>query len=67
MKNDGRESHTRAHRLTGGLSVLCLALMLALMVAGGASLVELTLIALGGGLVLTACALADQGARHDED
>ncbi|MGH7338643.1 MAG: hypothetical protein ACREI7_13760 [Myxococcota bacterium] len=53
------EADRKANRLTAALSVLCLALMVALMVAGGASPIELTLVAVGAGLVLAACLLAD--------
>jgi len=53
----------KANRLTSTLSLLCLALMLALMVAGGASPLELGLVALGGGLILSACLLADYSGR----
>jgi hypothetical protein len=52
------EADRKAHRLTAALSVLCLALMEALMVAGGASIVELVLVGAGAGLVLSACLLA---------
>jgi hypothetical protein len=53
------EADRKANRLIAALSVLCLALMVALMVAGGASIVELMLVAAGAGLVLSACLLAD--------
>jgi len=53
------EADRKANRLTAALSVLCLALMVALMVAGGASFIELALVAVGAGVVLSACLLAD--------
>jgi hypothetical protein len=53
------EADRKANRLTAALKVLCLGLMVALMVAGGASFVELMLVAAGAGLVLFACLLAD--------
>ena len=53
----------KANRLTGTLSVLCLALMFALMVAGGASPIELALVAVGGALILSACLFADYFGR----
>jgi membrane-bound ClpP family serine protease len=53
------EADRKANRLTGVLGALCLALMVALMVTGGASYLELALVAVGAGLVLSACLLAD--------
>jgi hypothetical protein len=53
------EADRKANRLIAVLGALSLALMVALMVAGGASFVELALVAVGAGLVLSACLLAD--------
>lgn len=57
----------KANRLPGALSLLCLALMFALMIAGNAWFIALALVGLGAGLILTACLLAHYGARHDQD
>ena len=48
-------SHTA---VTATMSSLCLALIFALMAAGGARLIDLILVAAFGGLMATACALA---------
>ena len=49
----------KADRLGRALIVLCLALMVALMLAGDASPVVIAIVVLGAGLVLSACFLAD--------
>lgn len=47
------------NRLTGLMSALCMALMLALMWAGGAPAVALLLICLGAALMAAVCGLAE--------
>ena len=44
--------------MTAAMSSLCIALIFALMAAGGARLVDLILVAAFGGLMAAACALA---------
>jgi hypothetical protein len=53
------EADRKADGLSRVLKVLCLALMLVLMIAGDASLVEIALVVVGAGLVLSSCLLAD--------
>lgn len=53
------EADKKANRLTFALSIACLAVMLGLMIAGGASLIELSLVGLGASLTLLACLFAD--------
>jgi hypothetical protein len=49
----------KPHRLTAAIGAVCLALMLGLMWDGGAGPIALTLVALGAGLMVAACVLAD--------
>jgi len=47
------------NRLTGLMSALCMALMLALMWVGGAAPIALLLVVLGAALMATVCVLAE--------
>jgi hypothetical protein len=49
----------KPNHLTAAIGAACLTLMLALMWNGGSGPVALTLVALGAGLMIGACALAD--------
>jgi hypothetical protein len=53
-----------ANGLTAVLITLSLALMLALMVAAGASLVELCVVGAGAGLSVAACLIADSKSKR---
>jgi hypothetical protein len=49
----------KPNHLTAAIGAACLTLMLGLMWSGGSGPVALTLVALGAGLMVGACALAD--------
>jgi hypothetical protein len=57
-------SHTA---VTAAMSALCIALIFALMAAGGARLVDLVLVAAFGGLMAAACALAGLAPTIEEE
>jgi hypothetical protein len=57
-------SHTA---VTATMSALCIALIFALMAAGGARLVDLILVAAFGGLMAAACALAGLSPTIEEE
>jgi hypothetical protein len=57
------------NRLVQLMSAMCLALMLALMLLGGATWVELAMVGGGAAVMMTTCLLADRRAnrRCEED